>query len=158
MHKHTFCPLKEPVQTIRLWIILTMSRFGLLYVFFVSWAYYWCHFMSSRSCLWIHMHKQMNMKCNSRADNTTAFRQVQKIPEENQLSSDFQIFHKNQIKSSAGALFWFWNIYKSMKSRKFSSYLNQNRDFCSLEVKKKVSTKALFGQELIHLSKHKTNT
>lgn len=50
------------------------------------------------------MHKQMNMMCNSRADNTTAFRQVQKIPEENQLSSDFQIFHKNQIKSSARSI------------------------------------------------------
>lgn len=95
---------------------------------------------------------------SSRADNATAFRQAQKIPAENQLSSDFQIFHKNQIKSSGGALFWFWNIYKSMKSRRLSSYLNQNRDFCSLEIKKYVSTRrSLFGQELILLLKHVAN-
>lgn len=46
-----------------------------------------------------------NVKCNSRVDNTGAFRKVKKIPKENQLSSDFQIFHKNQSKSSDGALF-----------------------------------------------------
>lgn len=45
-----------------------------------------------------------------------------------------------------------------MKSRRLSSYLNQNRDFCSLEIKKYVSTKKpLFGQELILLLKHKAN-
>lgn len=89
-----------------------------------------------------------NIKCNSRVDNNAAFRQVKKIPTENQLSPDFQIFHKNQSKSSDGALFWFWNIKKTTKFRKFSSYLNQNRDFCSLEVKKKISTKPCLDRNL----------
>lgn len=45
-----------------------------------------------------------------------------------------------------------------MKSRRLSSYLNQNRDFCSLEIKKYVSTRrSLFGQELILLLKHVAN-
>lgn len=89
-----------------------------------------------------------SIRCNSRVDNTGAFRQVKKIPKENQLSSDFQIFHKNQSKSSGGALFGFGNIKKTTKFRKFSSYLNQNRDFCSLEVKKKISTKPCLDRNL----------
>lgn len=99
-----------------------------------------------------------NIKCNSRVDNTAAFKQVKKIPEENQLSSDFQIFQKNQIKSSDEALFWFWNIKKIYKIQKVLFLLKPKQGLLFSGSKEKDQYKILFGQELILLWKHKTNT
>lgn len=99
-----------------------------------------------------------NIKCNSRVGNSAAFRQVKKIPKENQLSSDFQIFHKNQSKSSDGALFWFWNIKKNYKIQKVLFLLKPKQGLLFSESKEKDQYKTLFGQELILLWKHKTNT
>lgn len=103
MHKHTFCSVSKPTQTIRLWIILRISSFGFLCIyFFVKRIYCKSYYLA------LHSIRKQNVfgskqtsktKCNSRVDNTTAFRQVQKILKKISCHLIFKYFTK--IKSKA---------------------------------------------------------
>lgn len=60
----------------------------------------------------------------------------------------FKYFTKIKAKAQMEPCFDSEILKKTTKFRKFSSYLNQNRDFCSLEVKKKISTKPCLDRNL----------